>query len=577
MASLQARRVRGHTYWYIVESRRVNGKPRPVPVAYLGKADNLLARLQGVEALRLHSRSHGAVAALWSLAQEFDLAGVIDRHLAATGRRSSGPALVTGTAPLRAPVKNDGLTVGQTITLVCIGRACHATSKRAFAEWARSTTIGDLARTDVDRLTSQHFWDQMDQIPVDAIALIEKEMVSCVVERLKLPVETLLFDATNFFTFIASTNSRPTLPARGHNKQKRADLRQVGVAMLCSQQGGIPIWHQTYGGQIADAKCFADVLPAVRQRLVDLKADLDAMTIVYDKGNVSRANQELVDAPGSGLHYVTGLTAASQRALVQEANPLLAPVELAEGETVLAFRTRRVIWGVERTAIVLLSERLREGQMRGILQHVASAERWLSELAATLARGKQKRDRTRIQRDIEVRLKGRQHLGSVMRYQLSGVDRSLTLTHSFDSKAFDAIANDSLGRLVLITDRENWSTAEIIRTYHGQANVEAVFRHLKDPVHLALRPQFHWTDQKLHVHVLTCMLAYLLARTLFLRATAAKASYASMESLLDALERIRKVTVARSLTGKGKMRVTTQLEDIDPALADLLPAMGVAA
>jgi len=28
MASLQKVRVRGHTYWRIVESRRVNGKPR---------------------------------------------------------------------------------------------------------------------------------------------------------------------------------------------------------------------------------------------------------------------------------------------------------------------------------------------------------------------------------------------------------------------------------------------------------------------------------------------------------------------------------------------------------------------
>ncbi|MDI7266653.1 MAG: transposase, partial [Myxococcota bacterium] len=72
MATLQARRVRGHTYWHIVESRRVNGKPRPVPIAYLGKADALLARLSAAEALRLRSRSHGDVAALWAMAEEID-------------------------------------------------------------------------------------------------------------------------------------------------------------------------------------------------------------------------------------------------------------------------------------------------------------------------------------------------------------------------------------------------------------------------------------------------------------------------------------------------------------------------
>jgi hypothetical protein len=69
---------------------------------------------------------------------------------------------------------------------------------------------------------------------------------------------------------------------------------------------------------------------------------------------------------------------------------------LDDEEQVLAFRTRRTLWGVERTVVVLLSERLREGQKRGILQHVASAQRWLARLNQTLERGKQRRSHTRI-------------------------------------------------------------------------------------------------------------------------------------------------------------------------------------
>ena len=575
MASLQARKVRGHTYWHIVESRRVNGKPRPVPVAYLGKADDLLARLKAADtsdALRLHSRSHGAVAALWALTQELDIAGIIDGQLAASGRRVSGAGVSAAKAPL-PPVSNDGLTVGQSLALVSIGRACHPTSKRGFAPWARTTTLGDLAQTNVERLTSQHFWDQMDQVPVEIIAPIEREIVSGVLARLALSVDSLLFDATNFFTFIASTNSRPKLPARGHNKQKRDDLRQVGIALLCSREGGIPLFHQTYGGQVADATCFADVLPTIRQRVVELERDIETMTLVYDKGNVSRKNQKRVDS--AQLHYVTSLTAASQHEFVEKANAQLTQVDLDRGETVLAYRERRKIWGAERTAVLLLSERLREGQMRGILQHVESALRWLSDLDDTLNRGKQKRDRARIQRDIESRLQGRQHLREVLRFQLAGDDPKLSLTYAFDQQAFDVLADQRLGRVVLITDRHDWSTAEIIRTYHGQSQIEAVFAHLKDPMHLGLRPQHHWTDQKLHVHVFTCILGYLLARTLFLRAQRLQVPYASMESLLDALTEVRKVTVARSATGKRRMRISTQLEHVDETIVEFLPALGV--
>jgi transposase len=572
MASLQARRSRGHTYWHIVESRRVNGKPRPVPVFYIGKADDLLARLKGEESLRIASASHGAVAALWAQAMDLGMAEIIDAKLADSGRRASGRDLAAA-KPSQPPVKNEGMTPGLSLTLASVGRACRATSKRGFASWAGTTTLGALAGVDVARLTSQHFWDQMDQVPVETIDHIERNIVDRALAKFDLPVDTILFDATNFFTFIASTNARCDLPQRGHNKQKRDDLRQVGVALLCSRVGGIPLWHQTYGGEVADSKSFIDSLPALRQRFVELHRDLTSLTIVFDKGNVSRKNQRMVD--DSKMHYVTGLTVASQKELVQKANSLLAPVTLASGQEVLAYRERRTIWGAERTAIVLLSERLREGQARGILQHVASARKWLDELAAVLKRGKQQRDRARILRNIETRFHGRQKLSEVLRFEITGEDPTLTLTHRFDDAAFEALKRDTLGRIVLITDREDWSTAEIIDAYHGQAKIEAVFAHLKHPMHVALRPQYHWTDQKLHVHVFICLLAYLLAQCVFLRAQRAGAPYASPEALLDALDNVRRATVARSVNSRGGVRVTTQLEDIAPEIGALLPALGV--
>lgn len=573
MASIQRFRVKGHSYWRIVESRRVNGKPGIRVLAYLGKANDLLARLRATETFSIRSLSHGAVAALSSLARELDVAGTIDRHLEVSGRRSRRRQPPGTRLP---PLRNDGLSVGQSLLLASLGRACHATSKRGFATWARHTTLGELFEVDVERLTSQHFWDQMEQLPVDSIAPIEREIVGRVVERLGVPLETLLYDATNFFTFIASTNQSPELPARGHNKQKRHDLRQVSVALLCTRQEGIPLWHEVYGGQVPDAKSFAEALTAFRQRLVEMGQTLESLTLVYDKGNVSRANQSLVDT--SNLHYVASLSAASQRPLLTEANPKMQPIALDDGEEVLAYRTRRPLWGAERTVIVLLSERLREGQRRGILQHVASAQRWLSRLDQTLQRGKQRRDRARIQHDIDARLRGRQHLRKVLNVDLSRAAKGrLALSYAFDEAALAALDGDSLGRIVLITDHDDWSTADIIRAYRGQADVEAVFAHLKDPVHVALRPQFHWTDQKLHVHVFTCIVGYLLARLLHLRARKTIGYPHGMERLLEDLETVRRATVVHLSGRKGRPRVTTQLEQHDPDLAAFLASMGVTA
>jgi transposase len=413
----------------------------------------------------------------------------------------------------------------------------------------------------------------MDQLPVSSITGIESEIVGTALERFQVPLDLLLYDATNFFTFIASTNRRASLAARGHNKQKRDDLRQVGVALLCTREHGIPLWHHTYEGKMADTKSFEVALPAVRQRLNDWRVGLDNLTIVYDKGNVSRANQKRVD--GSGFHYLTGLTVASQKELVAEANQKLEPVVLRNGDSVLAYRAKRVIWKKARTVVVLVSEQLRQGQIRGILQHVESAQRWLSRLADTLKRGKQRRSRAAIERDIQNRLKGRQHLQDVLRFQLLGEDPQLALTFEFSQADLDGLAAETLGRLVLATDRHTWSTSEIIESYRSQAAIEAVFAHLKDADHVALRPQFHWTNQKLHVHVLTCMLGHLLARLLVLKAERAGASFRSQERLLDTLEKIRKATILRVVGPRRKPRVQTRLEEVDPAVDGLLPALGI--
>jgi transposase len=504
-----------------------------------------------------------------------DIAGTIDRHLALAGRRvAPRKGSLSKPAAKPPPLTNDGLSVGESLAIVALGRACHATSKRGFAEWAKTTTLNEITRIDVASLTSQHFWDQMNQIPTGIIGDIEAEIVARAIERFGLPIDTLLYDATNFFTFIASTNSRPALPVRGHQKQKRHDLRQVGVALLCSRKEGVPLFHRTYQGNMSDAKCFQDLLPVIKERLEVMGADLEKVTLIYDKGNVSRGNQKMVD--DAGIHFVTGLTVSSQRTIVNEANANLSEITLDGGEVIKAWRTRRNIWGAERTAVVFVSDRLLCGQMRGILQHVETTQRWLTRLSETLSKDRQKRSKSRIEQDIAARLRGRQQLSRVLDVTLTG-KKKLTLKWTFRQDAFDSMAAATLGRVVLVTDRHDWSTADIIQAYRSQADVEASFSDLKDHEHLALRPQYHWTDQKIEVHVFTCALGLLLARLLFLRARSASDSYASFQSLLRALSRVRRVRVARRTAEKGKFKITTQLEEVEPELQSLLPLLGITA
>ena len=564
MASFQIVTARGHRYIRIVESFRdaLTKRPKLRVLRHLGRADELLDLLAQREAVHVDSRAHGAVAAVWQLARDLGLPALIDAQL---------PPHAGGSA------RHDGRTVGESLTLAAVGRACQATSKRGFAAWAAQTTLGDLAGGDVTRLTSQHFRDQMHQLPVAAIAAIETALVARGLAQFQLPVDTVLYDATNFCTFLATTNARAALPARGHNKQKRHDLRQVGVALCCTRGGAggpaIPLFHQVYGGARPDVRVFAEVLPMLRERFVAVGGALTDVTVVYDKGNVSKATQALVDGPGetAPLHYVAALTAASQRALVTGATPHLQPIVLSPEDTVQGYRTRRVVWGAERTLVVLVSPRLQQGQRRGVEQHLATAVRRLEQLQATLAAGRQRRSRATLEAVVAERLRG-QHLREIVTVRVTGEGKVLALDITVDTAALDRLEREWFGRLVLMTDQHDWSTADIIRAYRGQAVADGVFRTLKDPLRLALRPQYHWTDQKIHVHAFLCVTAYLLATLVHLQAARDGGYVGSLDALFDQLTAIRRARVAR-VTTSGRARVSHQLETLSPLQARLVETL----
>ena len=167
MATIQSKMSRGQKYWYIVESRRVNGKPRPIVLEYLGKAENLLRRLQqGIgERLKVKSHSYGAVAALLVVARKLDVVAIINRYI--HSQRSYWPD---------KPLRNN-LTTGITLLLAAIGRVCMPTSKRGWWAWAQTSSCEYLLRISLSKLDSQHFWDLMDCLPEDAIEKIELDLL----------------------------------------------------------------------------------------------------------------------------------------------------------------------------------------------------------------------------------------------------------------------------------------------------------------------------------------------------------------------------------------------------------------
>ena len=547
MASLQAYDSHGYRYYRIVESFRQDGKPRLRVVAHLGRVEDILRLTQDERAdIKVSSVSSGAVTALHHLAQELDIVGKINRAL----ENSEGRVQ-----------KRDGLSVGESLLAGMISRACAPRSKRAFATWAEVTALPELMGFAAKDLDSQHFWDQMHALPVSLLGDIEEATVREVVGIEQLQPRAVAYDTTNFYTHIASTNTRTELPQRGHNKQGRHDLRQLGLALVVDQETQLPLAHVLYEGARSDMRTFAEFLKPVRERLRMLTVQPRQLTLVFDAGASSQANLQQLEA-GSD-HYVTAVRPSYQQALLAEAADHLEEVTLSTGAVVRAWRTQRVIAGRQREAVVVFSPQLYEGQVRGLHQHLARCGEQLKELG-TAPRGTPEAVRRKL-----AQICGRQYLRTLVRYEVQSNEQGTQVRSWSDLEEYRRLLQHYFGLRVLITDRSEWTTAQIVEAYRGQSRVEAAFRDLKDPGMLSTRPQFHWTDQKLHVHAFMCVTAYLMVRLLWWRARRDAGFTGSARNLLAQLARIRRCRIVEHTGRAGRPRVRQQIEAIDASIENL--------
>lgn len=207
--------------------------------------------------------------------------------------------------------------------------------------------------------------------------------------------------------------------------------------------------------------------------------------------------------------------------------------------------------------------------MRGLHQTLAKSWREVGQMALS-----SRLTAETAKRKLE-KIRKRPYLRHLFCYRIEEVENGpVRVCVWTDWLEYERLRTGYFGLRVLITDRAEWSTAQIIEAYRGQSKVEAAFRDLKDPGMLSTRPPFHWTDQKLHVHAFVCVMAYLLITLLHRRARQKTAFDGSPRRLLDELAGVRCCRMIDMTGRKGRPRVRQQVEEMEAELQALAHALG---
>ena len=552
MASLYQKKVGGKTYWYLREMARVEGNPKMVSERYLGNAADIQAAIDGSVAVPALSRhlGFGAVAAGWAVLQRLAVAEIADE--------------VIGTRRADA-----GASVGTYLALAALNRLVNPCSKRSFADWWATTAADRFTRIRATVLDHRRAFDATRGVTAAHLAEIERRVSTRMITEYGLDVSAVALDMTNFATYIASANPHAPLAQRGKAKQKRADLRLVGLGLVVTRDGGIPVLSHTYPGNKPDVTQFTTMLAELCARHAALTGDTgppDGVTVVFDAGQNSTAN--FTDLRATGIGYVTSLPPSDHTDLLALPARRRRRVDPDRFGGLSALQTRKDIYGISTRVILTHSPTLHTGQSAGLDQTLAKTEARLADLADRLARGKTRRGRDAVTAEITT-ICHDPWTRRILTPALTGEHPAdLRLTWTTDQDARQQLEDDIFGKRVLVTNRDTWPIAEVVAAYRSQSDAEFGFRQLKDPHAVSFSPMNHWTDQAIRVHTHTCVLALQLAH--LIRRQAAQAGLpVSVRTLLDTLAGIQETVLIYPSTG-GRPKARRMLTQTSPEQNKLL-------
>jgi transposase len=501
---------KAHTYYALVESIRTEAGPRQQTVAYLGELnhdqeqrwqrtvvfhnrqgeDRQLRLFPDVETVslpddpdvvrvRLNSvawtnpRSFGDVwLGLW-LWKLLHLDEIVDRHVP-QGKETVRPADI--------------------VAIEVVNRLCAPCSEFALAEyWYQSTGLEDLLGVPDSAVTKDRLYRTLDQL-LEAQEVIENDLKGQLGTLFQLDYDLLLYDLTStYFEGLAEEND---LARRGYSRDHRSDCKQIVLALIVTREG-FPLAHLTLAGNTRDLQTVETVVQAVEARF-----GKSQRVWVMDRGMISEDSLKFLGQPGR--RYLLA-TRRSELAKFSEHlrskgwqrlddNPEVAVKLLErEGEHYLLARSRP-----RRKK----ERAIRRKQRRGI----AKALRALSQ---RIDKG-QLKNRDKILESIG-RLKGRYPKASPFVTIAVAKGKKARLNCAWLRDKFRAaLACD--GAYLLRSNQSGWSAKEFWETYIQLTVVERAFRVLKSE--LLLRPVWHHYSGRTQAHVIICVLAYALWKTL---------------------------------------------------------------
>jgi len=495
----RTKRSGGFEYLQMVESHRVNGKPRQTVVATLGRLDTLKETGEFDRLLRSGAR----------LTESGMLLSAVERGETTTiDAKRIGPPLLferlwrdcccrSVIEDLLADRKFE-FPLERAVFLTVLHRIMDPGSDRAAEKWRSAYSIGGMDAIDLHHLYRAMAWlgeelaDQQGRglVPRTNKDLIEEQLFA---KRRSLfnDVGLAIFDTTSLYF---EGDGGTTLGRHGHSKDSRPDLHQMVLGVVIDETGR-PICSEMWPGNTADVTTLIPVVTRLRERFL-----LNRVCVIADRGMVSAKTIATLEA--EKIEYILGVRekrSVEIAAVLADKTPFVSlTVPKANGRGTLDLQVKEVIRKVKTGQgnprrcryIVCYNEAEARNDAAAREAALAGLEKALRQGDKALVGNKGFRRFLKIEADSHFAI---------------DPDR-VAAAAKFDG-IYVIRTNAQVSPLVVaLRYRERWIVEDIFRTAKSIINT---------------RPIFHQRDDTIRGHVFCSFLALLLRKELIDRLVAA--------------------------------------------------------
>ena len=549
--SASKRNGRVHETYQIVESYRdENRKTKQRILLHLGPADkflkqdidsliNGLLKAKGMNLSELDNefdsaKSFGQIWALLHLWNELKLSQTIAREKKKT---------------------NIEFDLDSHLKSLILNRIDDPCSKLKLLTWLKTVHIPGLEKNSI---RYEYLLRTMDFI-ISHKKEIENRIANRFMNIFDTDIKLCFYDITSTYFEAGSSLVDDDMRQKGHARDHRPDREQIVIGVVMTQDN-IPIAHYTFPGNTADRSTVKEVVSDIKKRF-----RVDSVTLVADKGMVSGKNLKfLLD---NGEDFILGesvrQTATAREVIAEAASERKEKAPASKSYVYEGEKEKLINFEIEENG------KIKQKKIRQNLRYVAC---YNGEVALKKYSTRMKNVVSCLEEIEIIKNKGisiadkyfqvksylaKKHLTRFFEVEI--IDREIQVRKNEESLRQEETTD---GWFLIITSKSDLNKESVVEKYKDLKYVEHGFFELKHS--LELRPNHHWTRQRILAHVMICFMAFQLSVLFEKRLESIKLSWEK------AVAKLRQISVIEWTAGNRKRQGLVKCDENQLTIFNLI-------